>query len=803
RGEKDFFLRLDEKYVEEVTNQITCIQSSAFDLQEMATQLDERVLAQDSEKIITLSQEYHARFDDIAEMWRKKGLTPESGFQGQFRKSAHALEKAINNLDTSTLWRIYLEMRRNEKDFAVRTKQEYRARFETNLQHFQKSLQESRLDESVRKEINDLLQGYVQQVQSYMIHRLQGEALDVELPLYKAQSESAHKLEEAIRQRYVNTISTYYLLLRRYEKDYLLRDEKKYVQQLQQMVGKINQEIKASQVPQQGQDTLLSLVADYERAFTLLTSADEKIMLASEMMRNAIHAVEPVIEHLISTMNRVESERLAEIDAEVDHSVTLARWVSLMASLLGLVVVLIVGRAIIVPVRRVANFLVDIGQKGEGDLRFRLPADRHDELGRLAQGFNLFMGCLEVSMREIDLQSRTINGNVTALNNMRIDIMGVAHSIHQAMVAVTSANRGLVQETNTIRGNSGQVLERVQEMTQAAKILKEHVYIISQAAESGSDSAQSLAGNVDSASSGVSQVNGNLVAVSQQLITVSSAVEEMTISLREVGHRCERAANRSQEVTVTTSQASRVMVDLSRAAREINKVVNAIRGIAGQTNLLALNAAIEAAGAGEAGKGFAVVANEVKELSKQTAEATRMISQEIDHIQKQIDVARQGMEGIDNGIQEITQLNQDISSAVQEQNLTVTEIARSLAKVSDATNNVTQAALQIEANLTEVSQAASQAQQQAWQQAGTAREVDKAANTVSQGVTIALEEMVQVMDAVRRTDSEAQLVLDHTLQVNRLASKAMGISEAFGHIIDLTTTTAHALHGIRSRLAIN
>ncbi|NGZ27045.1 MAG: hypothetical protein G8345_09160, partial [Magnetococcales bacterium] len=41
RGEKDFFLRLDEKYVEEVTNQITCIQSSAFDLQEMATQLDE------------------------------------------------------------------------------------------------------------------------------------------------------------------------------------------------------------------------------------------------------------------------------------------------------------------------------------------------------------------------------------------------------------------------------------------------------------------------------------------------------------------------------------------------------------------------------------------------------------------------------------------------------------------------------------------------------------------------------------------------------------------------------------------
>ena len=68
-------------------------------------------------------------------------------------------------------------------------------------------------------------------------------------------------------------------------------------------------------------------------------------------------------------------------------------------------------------------------------------------------------------------------------------------------------------------------------------------------------------------------------------------------------------------------------------AQSISKVTEVITEISEQTNLLALNATIEAARAGEAGKGFAVVANEIKELAKQTAEATKEIKTKIEGIQ--------------------------------------------------------------------------------------------------------------------------------------------------------------------------
>ncbi|MCP4031850.1 MAG: hypothetical protein GY734_11495, partial [Herbaspirillum sp.] len=164
-----------------------------------------------------------------------------------------------------------------------------------------------------------------------------------------------------------------------------------------------------------------------------------------------------------------------------------------------------------------------------------------------------------------------------------------------------------------------------------------------------------------------------------QIDSVASSVEEMTASLNEVAKNTAKGSRISQNASRRTEQVNVRMDALVTASNQIGKVIGVIKDIADQTNMLALNATIEAAGAGDAGKGFAVVAGEVKELAKQSADATGEISAQIEEIQKSVSDAVQAIEDINKVISETASINEMIAASVEEQTATANEISKSVA----------------------------------------------------------------------------------------------------------------------------
>jgi putative methionine-R-sulfoxide reductase with GAF domain len=144
----------------------------------------------------------------------------------------------------------------------------------------------------------------------------------------------------------------------------------------------------------------------------------------------------------------------------------------------------------------------------------------------------------------------------------------------------------------------------------------------------------------------------------------SRALLETVSLLREAADEAGRVA----ESAVAQASSMTVEVEaLGTASAAVGDVIRIISAIADQTNLLALNATIEAARAGELGRGFAVVASEVKDLARETAAATKKVSDQIAGIQVSSEQVSAGIHATSEVIRQLDAVQSRMGEVLEQQ----------------------------------------------------------------------------------------------------------------------------------------
>jgi methyl-accepting chemotaxis protein len=205
--------------------------------------------------------------------------------------------------------------------------------------------------------------------------------------------------------------------------------------------------------------------------------------------------------------------------------------------------------------------------------------------------------------------------------------------------------------------------------------------------------------NADETSSLASLASTAAESVSKSIGVVASGSEQLQNSMHSISDSANEAARVAKSAVEIAHETNVTVGKLGESSEEIGQFVKVITSIAQQTNLLALNATIESARAGDAGKGFAVVANEVKELAKATAKATEEIGKKIHAIRADTQAAVAAIENIGNVINQINHISNTITSAVEQQIATTSEVTRNVGDAATSANDIA-------ANMSRVVQAA-------------------------------------------------------------------------------------------------
>jgi len=397
-------------------------------------------------------------------------------------------------------------------------------------------------------------------------------------------------------------------------------------------------------------------------------------------------------------------------------------WATLAAGIV-LAVAWLVSAWITKPLRNAVTMLKDIAV-GEGDLTKRLPMKKvHCSTKKQCGNAD----CPEYGKKASCWD--TVGSNASGKISCPSILSGNIKSCHECFVmqgAVSDETDELGMWFNTFLGRLSHLISKIDTNAQTLSRASAELSGTASQLTTGAEETTSQSTSVATAAKVMSTNMNNMAASTEQMTsnvkTVASAVEEMTASISEITKSAEQASTVAGSAAQLAHASNDNIGQLGTAADEIGKVIETIQDIAEQTNLLALNATIEAARAGDAGKGFAVVATEVKELARQTADATEDIRMRIEGIQSSTGEAVESIGQISDVIQQVSDVSKTIASAVEEQSITTKEIARSVTQTSDAAMVVStgvaesaSATHEIARNITNVDQAARQTAQGASQ----------------------------------------------------------------------------------------
>ena len=296
---------------------------------------------------------------------------------------------------------------------------------------------------------------------------------------------------------------------------------------------------------------------------------------------------------------------------------------------------------------------------------------------------------LHVSRDEIGQMATAFNGLISNLQDIIGNIRGNAE-------VLAESSKNLTDTAMKMESDAGVTTSETSAVAGAAEEMRVNIATIAGASEEASANVNNVSAAAEEMSQNMKQVAQTTREVTKNASAVSDAVSNIAGTIKKVTDSTSKAACVSEEARRKTGEAQSLMAELEKSAATVAEVVEVINNIADQTNILALNATIEAASAGEAGKGFAVVANEVKELAKQTADATVEIVGQVSEMQGNTVEAVHAIEDISGIINDINSINSAIAAAVREQNSDAAEVskttAESLIALREAAVNVSETA---------------------------------------------------------------------------------------------------------------
>jgi methyl-accepting chemotaxis protein len=542
-----------------------------------------------------------------------------------------------------------LMLRRNEKDFLARKDLKYVKAFEENIVQLREELDSLKKDliaeDLETKKVEEFWGGVQQYQQTFnnIVKLEQKIGLTPKSGLYGQLLAAVHAVEVSLEAENEQQILINMLMLRRHEKDFMLRQDMKYPKKFDQEFAVMITHLDQSALNNTTKENIHQNLQAYKAKFDDMVKNYQRKGLRSKAglmgeMRKAIHTSEKSLEALQLELPLV----IKQVQQESTRNTFI---IAAFFWLLNVGMIIYLAKGISRTIIHVNTDILEISS--DGDLSRRIEEIGDDELTSVAR-------CVNKLLSEFQQLIGTVRSSTQLLGTAASELEGSARITEQEMSkqhleteqAGTAMNEmsATVQEVATSTNNASEQAAKAENLaTQGQIIVQEASATINRLAETLGEGS-------------------NVIA---KLENETNSIGSILDVIREIADQ-------------TNLLALNAAIEAARAGeqgRGFAVVADEVRGLASRTQ-----------------KSTQEIQHKIETLQGEAHEAVQVMTQGQEHGTsgvQQINQVSTSLEGMVQAVALINDMNTQIATAAEEQSVVASEIDKNITLIRDSSDNVT------------------------------------------------------------------------------------------------------------------